>query len=49
MGAGRARLKAVADVPRTIAARSGLSHAQLAELRSVLDLLTRTLETDSRR
>ena len=48
-GAGRARLRAVADVPRTIAARSGLSHAQLAELRSMLDLLTTTLEPDSRR
>jgi MarR family transcriptional regulator, organic hydroperoxide resistance regulator len=48
-GAGRTRLTAVADLPRTIAARSGLSHAQLAELRSTLDLLTATLERDTRR
>jgi MarR family transcriptional regulator, organic hydroperoxide resistance regulator len=48
-GAGRTRLTAVADLPRTIAARSGLSHAQLAELRSTLDQLTATLETDTRR
>ena len=48
-GAGRTRLTAFADLPRTIAARSGLSHAQLAELRSTLDQLTATLETDTRR
>jgi len=43
--AGRDRLAAVADVPRTIAARSGLGLAQLAELRSALERLTATLET----
>ena len=43
--AGRDRLAAVADVPRTIAARSGLGLAQLAELRSTLERLTATLET----
>jgi hypothetical protein len=35
----------VADVPRTIAARSGLSLAELAELRSTLEQLTATLDT----
>ncbi len=39
------RLAAVEEVPRTIAARSGLSRAQLAELRRTLDQLTATLET----
>lgn len=43
--AGRDRLAAVADVPRTIAARSGLGLAQLAELRGTLERLTATLET----
>jgi len=43
--AGRDRLAAVADVPRTIAARSGLGLAQLAELRSALERVTATLET----
>ena len=43
--AGRERLAAVEDVPRTIAARSGLSLPQLAELRSTLEQLTATLET----
>ena len=43
--AGRDRLAAVADVPRTIAARSGLGLAQLAELRSTLERVTATLET----
>jgi DNA-binding MarR family transcriptional regulator len=43
--AGRDRLAAVEEVPRTIAARSGLSRAQLSELRSTLDQLTATLET----
>ena len=42
---GRERLAAVADVPRTIAARSGLSLPQLAELRRTLEQLTATLET----
>ena len=42
--AGRARLTAVEDVPRTIAARSGLSLPQLADLRSTLEQLTATLE-----
>ena len=43
--AGRDRLAAVADVPRTIAARSGLGLAQLTELRGTLERLTATLET----
>jgi len=42
--AGRERLTAVEDVPRTIAARSGLSLPQLADLRSTLEQLTATLE-----
>ena len=46
---GRERLAAVAEVPRAIAARSGLSLAQLAELRSTLDRLTTTLETSGDR
>jgi DNA-binding MarR family transcriptional regulator len=42
---GRDRLAAVSEVPRTIAARSGLTLSQLAELRSTLEQLTATLET----
>jgi len=42
---GRHRLAAVADVPARIAARSGLSLTQLAQLRGTLDQLTEALET----
>ncbi|TQM58401.1 MarR family winged helix-turn-helix transcriptional regulator [Humibacillus xanthopallidus] len=42
---GRDRLAGVSEVPRAIAARSGLTLSQLAELRSTLERLTATLET----
>jgi DNA-binding MarR family transcriptional regulator len=42
---GRDRLADVSEVPRTIAARSGLTLPQLADLRSTLEQLTATLET----
>jgi DNA-binding MarR family transcriptional regulator len=44
---GRERLASVAHVPLTIAARSGLTLPQLAELRVTLERLTSTLETGS--